>query len=154
MVTACVLQTLLGGGSSFSAGGPGRGMYSRMYQQVLNQFGWMETAGAFTTFPDEVGLFGVITITPVPHKVSEALATILADQLARQVSSHWLMKDMTHSSRSTGARKQDMSIQECISRFLINLVGWKLPKLLPPLPMNGVCLESARSHQCLTRSVT
>jgi processing peptidase subunit alpha len=82
MVTACVLQTLLGGGSSFSAGGPGKGMYSRMYQQVLNRYGWMETAEAFTTFADEGGLFGVSAATPQPTKVLE-LVTILADQLAR-----------------------------------------------------------------------
>jgi len=81
MVTACVLQTLLGGGSSFSAGGPGKGMYSRMYQQVLNRYGWMETAEAFTTFSDEGGLFGVSAGTPVAEKVSD-LVTILADQLA------------------------------------------------------------------------
>lgn len=30
-----VLQTLLGGGGSFSAGGPGKGMYSRLYTRVL-----------------------------------------------------------------------------------------------------------------------
>jgi processing peptidase subunit alpha len=29
-----VLQTLLGGGGSFSAGGPGKGMYSRLYTRV------------------------------------------------------------------------------------------------------------------------
>ena len=81
MVTACVLQTLLGGGASFSAGGPGKGMYSRMYQQVLNRYGWMESAEAFTTFSDEGGLFGVSASTPVASKVPE-LVTILADQLA------------------------------------------------------------------------
>jgi processing peptidase subunit alpha len=82
MVTACVLQTLLGGGSSFSAGGPGKGMYSRMYQQVLNRYGWMETAEAFTTFSDEGGLFGVSASTPTPQKVTD-MVTVLADQLAR-----------------------------------------------------------------------
>jgi len=29
-----VLQSLLGGGGSFSAGGPGKGMYSRLYTRV------------------------------------------------------------------------------------------------------------------------
>jgi mitochondrial-processing peptidase subunit alpha len=32
-----VLQTLLGGGGSFSAGGPGKGMYARYYTEVLNR---------------------------------------------------------------------------------------------------------------------
>mmetsp|Transcript_26555 Transcript_26555/g.28562 ORF Transcript_26555/g.28562 Transcript_26555/m.28562 type:complete len:600 (+) Transcript_26555:104-1903(+) len=81
LVTSCVLQTLLGGGSSFSAGGPGKGMYSRMYQQVLNRYGWMETAEAFTTFADEGGLFGVSASTPVAERVPDLVA-ILADQLA------------------------------------------------------------------------
>jgi processing peptidase subunit alpha len=95
MVTACVLQTLLGGGSSFSAGGPGKGMYSRMYRHVLNRYGWMETAEAFTSFAEEGGLFGVSASTPSPDRVPE-LVTVLADQLARlavqQVSDEELIR--------------------------------------------------------------
>ena len=34
-VKFCVLNTLMGGGGSFSAGGPGKGMYTRLYLQVL-----------------------------------------------------------------------------------------------------------------------
>lgn len=59
LVAACVLQTLLGGGSSFSAGGPGKGMYSRLYREVLNKFPWAESAQAFTSFHLESGLFGI-----------------------------------------------------------------------------------------------
>lgn len=49
------LASLLGGGGSFSAGGPGKGtfclirttyapqgMYTRLYTQVLNRHGWIE----------------------------------------------------------------------------------------------------------------
>jgi processing peptidase subunit alpha len=36
-VTFCVLMNLLGGGGSFSAGGPGKGMYTRLYLNVLNK---------------------------------------------------------------------------------------------------------------------
>ena len=32
MVAESLLTTLLGGGDMFSAGGPGKGMYSRLYQ--------------------------------------------------------------------------------------------------------------------------
>lgn len=59
LVPACVLQTLLGGGSSFSAGGPGKGMYSRLYRQVLNRYYWAESCESFTSFHDECGLFGI-----------------------------------------------------------------------------------------------
>lgn len=40
---ASVLQVLLGGGDSFSAGGPGKGMYSRFYQNILNRHHWAES---------------------------------------------------------------------------------------------------------------
>lgn len=36
-VTCCVLNMMMGGGGSFSAGGPGKGMYTRLYTNVLNR---------------------------------------------------------------------------------------------------------------------
>lgn len=36
-VAFCVLNTLMGGGGSFSAGGPGKGMFSRLYIDVLHK---------------------------------------------------------------------------------------------------------------------
>lgn len=59
LVPTCVLQTLLGGGSSFSAGGPGKGMYSRLYREVLNRNSWVESSEAFTSFHAESGLWGI-----------------------------------------------------------------------------------------------
>ena len=58
-VAACVLQSLLGGGSSFSAGGPGKGMYSRLYRTILNQYHWAESSEAVTHFYNEAGLMGI-----------------------------------------------------------------------------------------------
>ncbi|KAL7493036.1 hypothetical protein ACHAWT_002346 [Skeletonema menzelii] len=59
LVPTCVLQTLLGGGSSFSAGGPGKGMYSRLYREILNRHRWAESAEAFTSFHAESGIWGI-----------------------------------------------------------------------------------------------
>ncbi|KAI5795136.1 peptidase M16 inactive domain-containing protein [Geopyxis carbonaria] len=53
------LQTLLGGGGSFSAGGPGKGMYSRLFTNVLNQHGWIESCVAFNHSYTDSGLFGI-----------------------------------------------------------------------------------------------
>ncbi|KAK5664337.1 hypothetical protein OQA88_560 [Cercophora sp. LCS_1] len=53
------LQTLLGGGGSFSAGGPGKGMYSRLYTNVLNQHGWVDSCVAFNHSYTDSGLFGI-----------------------------------------------------------------------------------------------
>jgi processing peptidase subunit alpha len=59
LVPVCVLQTLLGGGSSFSAGGPGKGMYSRLYREILNRYRWVESTEAFSSFHVESGLWGI-----------------------------------------------------------------------------------------------
>lgn len=53
------LQTLLGGGGSFSSGGPGKGMFSRLYTNVLNNYSWVESAVAFNYSYTDSGLFGI-----------------------------------------------------------------------------------------------
>lgn len=53
------LQTILGGGGSFSAGGPGKGMYSRLYTNVLNLHAWVESCVAFNHSYTDSGLFGI-----------------------------------------------------------------------------------------------
>lgn len=81
LVPICVLQTLLGGGSSFSAGGPGKGMYSRLYRQVLNKHSWAESAEAFGAFYNEVGIFGLSGSTK-PARVRDMMV-VLGDHLNR-----------------------------------------------------------------------
>lgn len=59
LVPMCVLQTMMGGGGAFSAGGPGKGMYSRLYQNVLNQHHWVESANCFNSLFADSSLFGM-----------------------------------------------------------------------------------------------
>lgn len=66
------LQTLLGGGGSFSAGGPGKGMYSRLYTNVLNQYNWVESCVAFNHSYTDSGLFG-ISASCNPGRVDQML---------------------------------------------------------------------------------
>ncbi|KAF2126449.1 hypothetical protein P153DRAFT_322326 [Dothidotthia symphoricarpi CBS 119687] len=66
------LQTLLGGGGSFSAGGPGKGMYSRLYTNVLNQHAWVESCIAFNHSYTDSGLFG-IAASCAPAQVAQML---------------------------------------------------------------------------------
>ena len=59
MVPVCVLHTLLGGGGSFSSGGPGKGMYTRLYSEIMNRHGWVSSAMAFNHCYSDTGLFGI-----------------------------------------------------------------------------------------------
>lgn len=74
------LQTLLGGGGSFSAGGPGKGMYSRLYTNVLNQHHWVESCVAFNHSYTDSGLFG-ISASCMPAKVAQMLE-VMCKELA------------------------------------------------------------------------
>ncbi|KAI0166215.1 putative mitochondrial processing peptidase alpha subunit [Xylariaceae sp. FL1272] len=66
------LNTLLGGGGSFSAGGPGKGMYSRLYTHVLNQHAWVENCMAFNHSYTDSGLFGISALC-IPGRTQHML---------------------------------------------------------------------------------
>jgi processing peptidase subunit alpha len=54
-----VLTYLMGGGSSFSSGGPGKGMHSRLYTRVLNNYHWCHSCAAFSNTQNNTGLVGI-----------------------------------------------------------------------------------------------
>ena len=59
LVPITVLQTLLGGGGAFSSGGPGKGMHSRLYTEVMQQYHFVENCVAFNEQHSDGGLFGI-----------------------------------------------------------------------------------------------
>jgi processing peptidase subunit alpha len=54
-----VMTYLLGGGASFSSGGPGKGMHSRLYTRVLNAHAWAHSCAAFSSAFNDTGLVGI-----------------------------------------------------------------------------------------------
>lgn len=66
-VAACVLNIMMGGGGSFSAGGPGKGMYTRLYTNVLNRYHWMYSATAYNHAYGDTGLFCIHASAPPTH---------------------------------------------------------------------------------------
>jgi processing peptidase subunit alpha len=62
-----VLTMLLGGGGSFSAGGPGKGMYSRLYTRVLNKYSWAQNCTAFHSIFNDTGIVGISAMANSGH---------------------------------------------------------------------------------------
>nr|BAB62405.1 mitochondrial processing peptidase alpha subunit [Morus alba] len=58
-----VIQMLLGGGGSFSTGGPGKGMHSRLYARVLNNHPQFQSISAFSNIYNNTGIFGIQATT-------------------------------------------------------------------------------------------
>jgi len=81
LIPMCILQTLMGGGGSFSMGGPGKGMYSRLYLDVLNQYHWIQNATAINNPYSDSGLFGVFGSSAPQDAAS--LVQVLAEQMSK-----------------------------------------------------------------------
>lgn len=59
MTAYMVLNTLLGNSSSFSTGGPGKGMHARTTKNMLNKLFYIESASAINHHFSDSGLFGI-----------------------------------------------------------------------------------------------
>ncbi|UZJ55491.1 hypothetical protein CBS101457_004811 [Exobasidium rhododendri] len=92
-----VLQMLLGGGGSFSAGGPGKGMYSRLYTNVLNQHHAVDYCAAFHHCYADSGIFG-IAMAIHPNWAAQA-STIIAQQ----------MECVCHANTGNGVRIEELT---------------------------------------------
>ncbi len=55
-----VMNSYMGGGGSFSAGGPGKGMYTHIYQNVLTQNHWLYSAIAQNHAYADSGIFCIL----------------------------------------------------------------------------------------------
>jgi len=66
-IPLCVLQSWQGGGKSFSSGGPGKGMYTRLYRQYLNKYGWLESAQCFTHMYADSAILGISSSCQSPQ---------------------------------------------------------------------------------------
>jgi len=72
----CVLNMMMGGGGSFSAGGPGKGMFTRLYTDVLNRFHWMNNATAYNHCYQDSGIF-CIRASAHPDQLRELVEVVV-----------------------------------------------------------------------------
>lgn len=57
LMAMCVLNMMMGGGGSFSAGGPGKGMYTRLYQDALARYSWINHISCSHSIYEDTALF-------------------------------------------------------------------------------------------------
>ncbi|KAJ7070738.1 mitochondrial processing peptidase [Mycena amicta] len=122
------MQVLLGGGGSFSAGGPGKGMYSRLYTHILNRYPQIDHCASFHHIYADSSLFGLFAsfvpavkgrrggdtprdILPVlVHQLSLLLYTsVPADELQR--AKNQLKSALTMALESRAVEVEDLGRQ-------------------------------------------
>ena len=79
-IPICVLNMVMGGGGSFSAGGPGKGMYTRLYTNVLNRYHWMYSATAYNHAYSDSGLF-CIQASAHPSQLRDLINVIIGETI-------------------------------------------------------------------------
>lgn len=79
-IPICVLNMIMGGGGSFSAGGPGKGMYTRLYTNVLNRFHWLYSATAYNHAYADSGLF-CIQASAHPSQLRDLINVIIGETI-------------------------------------------------------------------------
>jgi len=75
LAAVTVLQMFLGGGGSFSTGGPGKGMHTRLYTEILNRHHWVESCQASSVMYADTGLF-TIYATVVPQHADDFITAL------------------------------------------------------------------------------
>ncbi|KAF7026366.1 hypothetical protein CFC21_038481 [Triticum aestivum] len=95
-----VIQTLMGGGGSFSSGGPGKGMHSRLYLRVLTKYHGVQSFSAFSNVYDNTGLFGIYLTTP-PDFVSKAVVIAVQELIAIATPGQVTEVELTRAKNST-----------------------------------------------------
>ncbi|XP_076183131.1 mitochondrial-processing peptidase subunit alpha isoform X2 [Ptiloglossa arizonensis] len=161
-VAMCVLNMIMGGGGSFSAGGPGKGMYTRLYTNVLNRYHWLYNATAYNHAYADTGIFCVhASCTPshvremvevIVHEMVTMTSNITDSELARakkQLQSMLLMnlehrpvifEDIGRQVLATGARKRPeyfIQVIDEISKDDIINVARRLLKSPPSIAARG-----------------
>lgn len=90
-----VLQSLLGGGASFSAGGPGKGMYTQLYRHVLGQMDWVNSVQTLNVSALDTGFFGIHGT--VAKTDIGALISVLAGELANAAQGEFSAEEVSRA---------------------------------------------------------
>lgn len=80
------IQMLLGGGGSFSAGGPGKGMYSRLYTHILNYHPDIDHCEAFHHIYTDSSLIGLFASCLPPTTRRAKSPSQVLPHLVHQIS--------------------------------------------------------------------
>lgn len=78
LMAMCTLNMMMGGGGHFSAGGPGKGMFTRIYQEALGRYGWLNGLHCSHSIYEDSAIFAYYG-TALPENGGD-LTKVIADQ--------------------------------------------------------------------------
>lgn len=125
--TVSVMQTLLGGGTSFSSGGPGKGMHTKLYREVLTKEARIHGLECITAWYNDGGLLGFYGACE--HEGVERLlhvmkfqALTIAERIAPrdlQMAKHQMLSQLVMLGESREQLLSDMGLNLLIHDYTI-----------------------------------
>ncbi|KAJ3508614.1 hypothetical protein NLJ89_g5663 [Agrocybe chaxingu] len=152
--TLATMQVLLGGGGSFSAGGPGKGMYSRLYTNILNHYPQIDHCASFHHIYTDSSLFGLFaSFLPAGSGVSggntpSQILPHLVHQLSLLVYMEVPMvelqraKNQLTSSLMMALESRAIEVEDLGRQILVH--NRKVPVMEMTDKINAVALEDVR----------
>ncbi|KAF3851344.1 hypothetical protein F7725_013116 [Dissostichus mawsoni] len=130
-----VLNMMMGGGGSFSAGGPGKGMFTRLYLNVLNRHHWMYNATAYHHSYEDSGLLCIHASADPRQMELERAKTQLKSMLMMNLESRpVIFEDVGRQVLSTGKRKLPHELCDLISNVTASDIKRVSTKMLRSKP--------------------
>ncbi|KAM9858321.1 mitochondrial-processing peptidase subunit alpha [Aulostomus maculatus] len=153
-ISFAVLNMMMGGGGSFSAGGPGKGMFTRLYLNVLNRHHWMYNATSYHHSYEDSGLM-CIHASADPRQVREMVEIITREfiQMARNAGEMELERAKTQLKSMLMMNLESRPvIFEDVGRQVLSTGKRKLPHELCALISNVTASDIKRVTTKMLRS--
>jgi processing peptidase subunit alpha len=112
------LSSLLGGGSSFSAGGPGKGMYSRLYLSVMNVHGWIDQCNVVSQFEPFTPMFGIQASIIPDKRTHQHIVNVLCSELYSCLSKCTDEQLMRAKNAFKSTTLYNMESQQSMAQFI------------------------------------
>lgn len=117
-----VMNTIIGSATPFGEGGPGKGMYSRAFQNLLGQHHFIQSVHCVNNTFSDSGLFGITLEGPNEHSCDLLLAICkeLCKLRDRAISDEELnrAKNIVKMNILMGLENQDHRLEEIARNYM------------------------------------
>ncbi|KAM9954414.1 hypothetical protein ACTFIW_003956 [Dictyostelium discoideum] len=145
IINGLVLQSLLGGGSSYSTGGPGKGMQSRLNLNVVYSSHRVKNCHAFLFVFNKVSLFG-ISLTTQSGFLQDGIELVLQELLMlRSSMTQQELERAKRSQKSQILQNLEMRSVQCddMARHILSFGSYKSPEQICKL-IDSVTLDDIK----------
>ncbi|KAM9967166.1 hypothetical protein ACTFIR_007405 [Dictyostelium discoideum] len=145
IINGLVLQSLLGGGSSYSTGGPGKGMQSRLNLNVVYSSHRVKNCHAFLFVFNKVSLFG-ISLTTQSGFLQDGIELVLQELLMlRSSMTQQELERAKCSQKSQILQNLEMRSVQCddMARHILSFGSYKSPEQICKL-IDSVTLDDIK----------